>query len=111
MRYLLLICFDESVAADPPPGLTEQSRSWVEQLRARGIHKVGGPLQPVNAATTVRSREDRVLLGGAPFAQTTEQIAGFDVIECADLDEAVAIASVHPVAKVGTIEVRPMQPE
>jgi hypothetical protein len=51
------------------------------------------------------------LRGPAPFAQTTEQIAGFDVIECADLDEAVAIASVHPVAKVGTVEVRPMQLE
>jgi hypothetical protein len=50
-------------------------------------------------------------LGDGPFAQTTEQIAGFDVIECADLDEAVAIASLHPVAKVGTIEVRPMQQE
>jgi hypothetical protein len=72
---------------------------------------VGGPLQPVSAATTVRSREGRVLLGDGPFAQTTEQIAGFDVIECADLNEAVAIASGHPVAKVGTIEVRPMQQE
>jgi hypothetical protein len=68
------------------------------------------PRQPVSAAT-VRSREDRILLGDGPFAQTTEQIAGFDVIECADLDEAVAIASLHPVAKVGTIEVRPMQQE
>jgi hypothetical protein len=111
MRYLLLICFDKSVAANPPPGLTEQSRSWVEQLQARGIHKVGGPLEPVSAATTVRSREDRVLLGDGPFAQTTEQIAGFDVIESANLDEAVAIASLHPVAKVGTIEVRPTQRE
>jgi len=111
MRYLLLICFDQSVATNPPPGLTAESRSWVEQLRVRGVHKLGGPLQPVSAATTVRSREDQVLLGGAPLAQTTEQIAGFDVIECADIEEAIEIASLHPVAKVGTIEVRPMQLE
>jgi hypothetical protein len=111
MRYLLLICFDESVAADPPSDLSDQSRAWVDELEARGIRTTGGPLQPLSAAASVRARAGRVVVGNGPFARTSEEIAGFDVIECADLDEAVAVAAQHPVAKVGTIEVRPIQEE
>jgi hypothetical protein len=55
----------------------------------------------------VRVRESEVLLADGPFAETKEQVAGFDIIECADLDQALEVAAKHPVAKFGTIEVRP----
>jgi hypothetical protein len=52
-----------------------------------------------------------VLVSDGPFAETKEQIAGFDVLECADLDEAIEVASRHPVARIGTVEVRPFWQE
>jgi hypothetical protein len=66
-------------------------------------------LEPVCDARTVRLRASEVLVTDGPFAETKEQIGGYDVIECADLDEAITIASRHPVARIGTIEVRPLQ--
>jgi hypothetical protein len=64
-------------------------------------------LRPTGDATSVKVRADDVLLSDGPFAETKEQVAGFDLVECADLDEAVEIARRHPVAKFGTVEVRP----
>jgi hypothetical protein len=61
----------------------------------------------VSDATTVRVRDAEVLLSDGPFAESKEQIAGFDIIECADLDEAIEVAAKHPVAAFGSIEVRP----
>jgi len=69
--------------------------------------ETGSRLSPVSDATTVRVRGGEVLLGDGPFAETKEQIAGFDVIECADLDEAIEVASKHPVARFGAVELRP----
>ena len=69
----------------------------------------GHQLRPVSDATTV-SQSGRLVTDG-PFAETKEQIAGYDVIDCADLDEAIEIASKHPVATFGTIEVRPFWAE
>ena len=56
-------------------------------------------------------RGDEVLLSDGPFAETKEQVGGYDLIECADLDEAIEMASKHPVARFGTIEVRPIWEE
>lgn len=106
MRYLLMICHDPSVAM--PPDMVGETDSWVEKMDAQGIRTLGSRLRPVGDATSVRVRESRVLLGDGPFAETKEQIAGFDLIDCRDLDEALAVASQHPVAKVGTVEVRPL---
>ena len=61
-------------------------------------------------ATTVRIRGGEVLVTDGPFAETKEQIGGFDVIECADLDEAIEVASKHPVATYGSVDVRPFWP-
>lgn len=106
MRYLLMICHDPSVAM--PADMVGETVSWVEKMDARGIRTLGSRLRPVSDATSVRVREGRVLLGDGPFAETKEQIAGFDLIDCRDLDEALGVASQHPVAKVGTVEVRPL---
>ena len=105
MRYMLLICYDESF--NPPETIAVQTEVWVEEMERRGVRKAGDRLRPASDATTVRVRDDKVLLTDGPFAETKEQIAGFDLIECADLDEALEVASRHPMAKAGMIEVRP----
>ena len=105
MKYMLLICHDESF--NPPETLGAETDAWVEETERRGVRKTGDRLRPASDATTVRVREGKVLLTDGPFAETKEQIAGFDLIECADLDEALEVASRHPMAKAGMIEVRP----
>jgi hypothetical protein len=111
---MLIHCADESVAFDPQndcrvPG-TPAARAletWLSDLTARGVLLDGGRLRPVSDATTVRVRGGGLLVSDGPFAETKEQVAGYDVIDCADLDEAIEIASRHPSASIGTVEVRP----
>ncbi|HVW42657.1 MAG TPA: YciI family protein [Amycolatopsis sp.] len=104
MQYMLLICGDESAAEHAEDGCG----GWSEEMAARGVITGGGGLRPPNEATTVRVRDEQVLLSDGPFAETKEQIGGFCLIDCADLDEAIEIASKHPAAGYGTIEVRPL---
>jgi hypothetical protein len=106
MKYLLIHTYDpndEHSTEGMPP-----FQSWLEEMTARGVSLDGGYLAEPSDATTVQVRDREVLLSDGPFAETKEQIAGFDVIECADLDEAIEIASKHPTAWQGKIEVRPI---
>ena len=109
MKYMLMICVDEAVTLEPEEVAESESlmTSWLEDTIGRGVNLHGGRLCPASTATTVRVRDGAVLVTDGPFAETKEQIAGYDVIECADLDEATEVASRHPVARFGTIEVRP----
>ena len=77
-------------------------------MEGRGVVRGGAGLRPPREATTVRVRDDEMLLTDGPFAETKEQIGGFVLIECADLDEAIEIAGKHPAASYGTIEIRPV---
>jgi hypothetical protein len=104
MNYMLLICGDETAAEHAEDGCG----GWTEEMRRRDVLRGGAGLRPPDDATTVRVREDAVLLSDGPFAETREQIGGFCLIECADLDEAIEIAAAHPAAAYGTIEVRPL---
>ena len=119
MRYMLLMCgdaeADEATAeAEVEPITSEPDEPcwmpWAREMDARGVVRYGGAqLQPVSTATTVRTDHDEVLVADGPFAETKEVIIGFDVIECADLDEAIFVASRHPVARNGgVVEVRPI---
>jgi hypothetical protein len=108
MEYMLLVCHDESF--DPPDDIEPETIAWVDEMTTRGVRRQGDRLRPASDATTVRVREDEVLLTDGPFAETKEQMAGYDLIECADLDEAIEVASKHPMAKLGSIEVRPVWP-
>jgi hypothetical protein len=113
MKYLLLICSDENIELTPE----EQAEigptmdAWLKDVDGRGVRLIGNQLRPVSDATTVRMRGGDVLVADGPFAETKEQIAGFDIIECADLDEAIDVASRHAVARFGSIEVRPFWTE
>jgi hypothetical protein len=80
-------------------------------MQRRGLRRDGSRLRPVSDATAVRVQGGEVVLSDGPFAETKEQIAGYDVIDCKDLDEAIEVASKHPVARFGTIEVRPFWEE
>ena len=113
MRYMLLICGDESLSltADESADMARSTDAWVTEMDGRGIRVLGHRLRPVDDATTVRVQRGETLVADGPFAETKEQIAGFDVIECADLDEAIEVAAKHPVARYGTIEVRPFWEE
>jgi hypothetical protein len=105
VQYMMLVCVDESVEVSREEALPT---AWVQEMDARGVRRFGSRLRPVSDATTVQVRGGEVLLSDGPFAETKEQIGGFDVLECADLDEAIEVASKHPGAKFGTIEVRPL---
>jgi hypothetical protein len=109
MKYMLLICTDPSVALtdEQKAGIGPATEAWVKETDGAGIRLDGNQLRPVSDATTVRVRDADVLLADGPFAETKEYIAGYDLLECADLDEALEVAGKHPVARIGSIEVRP----
>jgi hypothetical protein len=103
---MLMICGDESAAEHAQDGCG----GWSEEMAARGVIRGGGGLRPPSDATTVRVRDGSVLLSDGPFAETKEQMGGFSIIECGNLDEAIEIAASHPAASWGLIEIRPMIP-
>jgi hypothetical protein len=113
MQYMLLIRGDESaqLSAAESAYMEKATLAWVEEMDGRGVRLRGSRLRPVADATTVRVRGTEVLLSDGPFAETKEQIAGFDLIECANLDEAIEVAAKHPMAAFWSIEVRPLWPD
>jgi hypothetical protein len=112
MKYMLLICVEEdiSLTEEQKAEMQKGTEAWVADTDGRGVRLAGNRLRPISDATTVRVRDGEVLLADGPFAETKEQIAGFDIIECANLDEAVEVAAKHPISAYGTIEVRPFWP-
>jgi hypothetical protein len=113
LKYLLIHCVPESFGGhedlDPP---TERKLTlWLEEMTARGVLVDGARLRSIADATSVRVRDAEVLIADGPFAETKEQVAGYDVVDCANIDEAVEIASRHPTVTFGAIEVRPFMRE
>ena len=107
MKYVFLLYNTESEEHALPEAMAEWGR-FEEFLAQRG-NKIGGAaLQPTAAATTVSVRHGETIVTDGPFADTKEQLGGFYVLECADLDEAVAVAARIPWAPTGHIEVRPV---
>jgi len=109
MKYVFLICDDEKVsptmeeiAADPA------HQAYAAAADPRGAGLGGARLRPVADATTVRVRDGETLVSDGPFAETKDFIGGIDIVECADLDEAIALAARHPYASWGCVEVRPV---
>jgi hypothetical protein len=112
MRYALLICTDETSDAARSPEETATSMAaygaFGEEMGARGVLQGGERLRPTADATTVRVRDGEVLMSDGPFAETKEQMGGFYLVDCKDLDEAIEVASKIPGAAVGSVEVRPI---
>ncbi|MEU2422136.1 nuclear transport factor 2 family protein [Streptomyces sp. NPDC007851] len=104
MKYMLLVCGDDTADAS---GMAPVE-PWVEEHGVRGGTRLyGHRLRLPDTAVTVRVRDGEVLRTDGPFAETKEYVAGFDVVDCDSLEEAVRIAAGHPVATVGAMEVRP----
>ena len=112
MKYLLLIYFDEAwdklTPAERQQIYAEQKR-LADELRAQGQVLAGSPLHPVSTATTVRVRDGKRLITDGPFAETREFLGGYMLIDVPDLDAALAIAARGAVARVGSVEVRPVR--
>lgn len=100
MRFLMFVCADPDLTGDGSPD------TWLAETGDRRLE--GSQLRPVSDATTLWPKEGGTFVSDGPFAETKEFIAGYDIIECADLDEAIDIAAKHPVAKFGAIELRPV---
>ena len=109
MRYLLFICGDKATDISPAEGhqIDSAAESWADSTTSRGIRLQGQRLADPGDATTVRVRGSELLVADGPFAETKEFIAGFDIIECGDLDEAIEVAAAHPMARYGAVEIRP----
>jgi hypothetical protein len=112
MKFLMLHYFDENeLDFDSEPDDNDpderELQDWVSEMESTGVKLHGGRLRSVREAVTVRIRGDERLLTDGPFAETKEQIAGFDVLECDSLAEAIELAYRHPSARAGTLELRP----
>lgn len=106
IRYLLLVCTDPAI--DPASFADmEPVDPWVAEMEGRKVRRSGSQLEALEAARTVRVRQGETLVTDGPFAETKEQIAGFDVLDCTDLDEAIEVAAKHPMARFGILELRP----
>ena len=109
MKYMLLIYLDEQALNE-----TERQECYVEstqlahQLRSSGRYLGANPLHPTAMATSVRMRDGKRLVTDGPFAETREQLGGYFLIDAKDLDEAIAVAARIPIARKGTVEVRPV---
>ena len=115
MRYLMLHRIDETATFEPAddPGVpgsaaAQAMDAWVREMEGTGVKQYGGHLRAAGEAVTVRVRGGEVLVSDGPFAETKEQIAGFDLLQCADLDAALEVAARHPTAGIGTFELRPL---
>jgi hypothetical protein len=115
MKYLMLVCVDRPTDGDPgeigrPVGAAPDEidvEKWVQEMDGRGVRLIGERIRPDSDSTIVRVRGGEVLLTDGPYAETKDLVAGFDVLDCADLDEAVEVASKHPMARRGALELRP----
>jgi len=110
MRYLLLIRVEESLGEsmneEEDAAVKKAAIAWAGEMDARGVRLMGQRLRPAEEARIVRERGSKLSVTDGPFAETKEQIAGFDILECESLEEAVKVASKHPVARFGAVEVR-----
>lgn len=109
MKYMLLVYLDEhSLSEEEREHCYVESAALTRDLNAQGKYISAGPLHPTITATSLRVRDGKRLVTDGPFAETREQLGGYYLIDANDLDEAMKIAERIPVAKHGTIEIRPV---
>ncbi len=112
MQYMLLIYAQEGTG--PQPGSDEWGpfmkgyMDFTQKVKDDGVHVAGDALQPIATATTVTNRDGKTHTTDGPFAETKEQLGGYYLLDCADLDAALAYAAMIPTADYGRIEVRPV---
>ena len=106
MRYMMFVIADPAAAAEAEPEDDHPTiDEWLAEVEGKRI--IGDRLRDPDAATTVRVRKGEALVSDGPFTESKEWIVGFDILECENLDEAIAIAARHPQANGGKLELRP----
>lgn len=109
MKYMLLIYHDELALSEVDrEECYKESTELAHQLKVHGQFLSANPLQPTSLATSIRVREGKQLITDGPFAETREQLGGYYLVDVTDLDEAIGIAARIPMARKGTIEIRPI---
>ena len=110
MKYLLLIYAEEKADRSEKEGedCRKEAVKLAEQLRSKGQYVAANPLHPTAMARSVRFRDGKRLVTDGPFAETHEQLGGYFLIEAKNFEEAVAVATRIPMARNGTVEVRPV---
>jgi len=111
MKYMLFTYRDPSVQLDPEQRATVPAAvaAWCEEMDARGVRLEGHVLGPPTEARTIRIRAGELTIGDGPVTEQTVHIAGFNILECADLDEALEVASKNPGASFGILELRAVE--
>ena len=109
MRFLMLVCRDESIefTAEDRQGIGPEVQAWVSEMEERGVRLQGDVLAPVNAITTVSVRGGETRVDRGPRTEMDAPASGFNLLDCADVDEAVDVSAKHPIARFGVIELRP----
>jgi len=115
MQYLLMCCFNEERWAEIPESQREKIMraygEWDQSIVKSGHFRASGKLQSTSASTTIRHQNGKLVTTDGPFAETKEQLGGYHLVECRDLDEALSIAGRIPTLPYGgVIEVRPLAP-
>jgi hypothetical protein len=106
---LLIYNCDRPDPIDPGfPEALARVNAFVEECRRRGVFVAGDALQPESTASTVSVRDGQTLITDGPFIETHEHLGGYYVLDCRDLDEALELAALCPMAEQGSIEVRPI---
>ena len=108
MKYLMLVVVDPDLEHKEDPPLTIEE--WVDETYGSGRATDGDRLRLPAEAKTVRRRGGKVIVTDGPFAETHEWIAGFDILDCENLEQAIEIASRHPMSTLGIIELRAAWP-
>ncbi|HZE41858.1 MAG TPA: YciI family protein [Stackebrandtia sp.] len=109
MKYLMLVCVSTEPVDSDGGGMDIDE--WVSEMDGRGARVMGDRISPDADATQVRVRGGELLVTDGPYIETKDLMAGIDILECADLDEAIEVAAKHPMARGGVIEVRPFWTE
>ena len=113
MKFLFMIFHDEGTLDALPEEemqtLVDSALDYDDEIRQSGHYIVSNALQRARTARTIRVRRGKVSTTDGPFAETKEQLGGFFLVEAKDMDEACEVASRFPPARLGTIEVRPVQ--
>lgn len=109
MKYIAFVVADGRPAPEDLAVMQREVPGWAQEMDGRGVRLLGRELELPENATTVRVRNGETLLTDGPFAETKEFIAGFDLLECADLDEAIEVVAKHASSWFGAIEIRPLR--
>src|SRR5947209_1595138 len=110
MRFLMLVCRDESIvfSVEDRGRIGSQVQAWVTEMERRGVRLHGDVLADVAATTNVRVRAGETQVEHGARVELPAPASGFNLIECADLDEAIEVSAKHPIARYGFIELRPV---